>query len=131
MFHRPWRGFRGRTGQTNELCLMGRFNHRSFSMGKTLISWDVYITVARPWQSKNHREKTAQKNGETGYLFFVHGRQINKPCLMGTLINSPCASWEHLFINNGASRSLSAHLRHSGETPRSGSVCAYFQRGHI
>ena len=63
-------------------------------------------------------------------IFFLFMGRTNINAASWEVLLIPSSSWEHLFLKYCASRSLSAHLRHSGETPRSGSVCAYFQRGH-
>ena len=100
--------------------LMGRFNHGPKKIKPSSMPHGPKITA----------KKRLKKMAKPAIFFSFMGRKkINAASWELNII--PQASWEDKFIMNGASRSLSAHLRHSGETPRSGSVCAYFQRGHI
>ena len=80
---------------------------RKLSAKKRLKKWRNRLSFSCSWAVR--------------FIGVPHGKFIYKTFLVHGSI---------YFINCGASRSLSAHLRHSGETPRSGSVCAYFQRGH-
>jgi hypothetical protein len=52
-------------------------------MGQNLLVHGPIISPAHG-SSKIIGEITAQKNGETGYLFLVHGRSKNHRCLMGS-----------------------------------------------